>query len=123
MKNKMMHKSSKKCLLAIGFWTAVALAHSADRFSYSSSGSEVTDNATGLTWRRCAEGMTWSGSTCTGSAATYTHEGALQQAQSQSSGQNWRLPNVKELSSIVDDRRISPAIDPVAFPNTPGNWF
>ncbi len=29
MKNKMMHKSSKKCLLAIGFWTAVALAPTA----------------------------------------------------------------------------------------------
>jgi hypothetical protein len=105
-------------LLGLGLWAAIGLAQGADRFSYSSDGSEVTDNTTGLVWRRCAEGMTWGDSTCTGSATEYTHEGALQRAQTQT---GWRLPNVKELSSIVDRSLRNPAIDPTAFPNNPSN--
>ena len=90
------------------------------RYSYSSDGSEVTDAQTGLVWRRCAEGMAWSGSTCTGSAATYSHEGALARAQSQS---GWRLPSVKELASIAERGRSNPAIDSAAFPATPSTRF
>jgi hypothetical protein len=36
---------------------------------------------------------------------------------------DWTLPDVKELTSIVDDRRYDPSIDPSAFPGTPANWF
>jgi hypothetical protein len=32
----------------------------------------VTHTPTALTWKRCAEGLTWSGSTCSGTAKTYT---------------------------------------------------
>jgi hypothetical protein len=35
---------------------------------------------------------------------------------------DWRLPNEKELSTIVDDKRASPAIDP-AFGSTPGDTY
>jgi hypothetical protein len=38
----------------------------------------------------------------------------------------WRLPNVKELSSIADKRLSHPAIDGTAFPATPSStysWF
>lgn len=105
-------------LFVIGLLLATGLARSADRFSYSEDGSQVTDSSTGLTWKRCAEGMTWSGSTCTDTAITYTHEAALQLGIN-----GWRLPNIKELVSMVDDSRINPAIDPAAFPNTPSNWF
>ena len=111
-----MKQKITSCLLGMGLWAAIGLAYGAERFRYSNDGSEVTDNTTGLVWRRCAEGMTWSGGTCTGSASTYNHEGALQRAQTQTI---WRLPNVKELSSVVDRSRIYPAIDPTAFPNTP----
>lgn len=31
----------------------------------------VTDTRHGLIWKRCAEGQTWDGSTCTGDAVTY----------------------------------------------------
>ena len=108
-------------LLGLGLWAFLGLAQGADRFSYSKDGSEVTDNATGLVWRRCVEGMTWSGSSCTGSATENTHEAALQPAQAQTGG--WRLPNIKELASIVDRSRKSPAIDPAAFPTTPPGFF
>ncbi len=94
----------------------VAPAQAQTRFSYSANGAEVTDSKTGLTWRRCSEGQTWSAGTCTGSAATYTHEGALAHAQTQT---GWRLPNVKELASWADKSRSNPAIDTTAFPATP----
>jgi hypothetical protein len=92
------------------------------QITFSTDGTEVTDSKTNLTWRRCAEGMTWSGTSCTGTATKFTHDGALQQATSQA-GAGWRLPNVKELSSIVDINVTSPAIDSVAFPATPASIF
>ena len=99
---------------------APALAQQA-RFSYSADGQEVTDQATGLIWRRCAEGMAWASTTCNGSALNFTHENALIRAKTEAadSSKAWRLPNVKELFSLVDSSRISPAIDVAVFPATP----
>lgn len=34
------------------------------------------------------------------------------------SDSGWRLPNVRELQTLVDDSRSMPAVDPVAFPGT-----
>lgn len=90
------------------------------RFSISADGAEVTDARTGLVWRRCSAGQVSDGSTCTGTAATYTHAQALAYAKSQS---GWRLPNVKELTSIVDRERLDPSIDPVVFPGTSASLF
>ena len=94
-------------------------------YSYSADGSEVTDSITGLTWRRCSEGMAWSGGTCTGTAATYTHEGALQRASSEATASKaWRLPNVLELYSITKaGEAVNPSIDTTAFPGTPSSFF
>ena len=92
----------------------------AQPYRYSADGSEVTDSKTGLIWRRCSEGQTWNGSTCAGTALAYTHEQALVHAQTQD---GWRLPNVKELTSIVDRSRSIPAIDPTAFPATSTRWY
>jgi hypothetical protein len=95
------------------------------RYTVSADGQEVTDNQTKLIWRRCAEGMVYSGGTCTGTASTFTHQAALQRAaaQASSAGIAWRLPNVKELSSIADKSLVYPAIDSTAFPATPPLWF
>ncbi len=104
------------CLLGI-----MPVAASAQPYTISSDGSEVTDQKTGLIWRRCAEGMAFSGGTCTGTASTFTHEAALQQATAQAGSTSvaWRLPNVKELASITDKTLFTPAIDPTAFPAIP----
>ena len=95
------------------------------RLSGLANGQEVKDNQTQLIRRRCAEGMSWSGGTCSGSATQLTHEAALQQAtrQAASTGVAWRLPNVKELSRLADKSRQNPAIDSAAFPNTPSQAF
>jgi uncharacterized protein YjdB len=87
-------------------------------YTISTDGQEVTDNVTGLIWRRCPEGMSWSNNTCTGTAQYYTHEQALTQAQSQATASNkaWRLPNVKELSSISQPGvKVGPSIDTGVF--------
>lgn len=96
----------------------------ADRFTLN--GAEVTDKRTGLTWKRCAEGQAWSGSTCTGTATYHNHVAALALAKTANSSQSatgWRLPNVKELASLADKGCQSPAIDSTAFPATPSSWF
>lgn len=106
------------CLLGI-----CPVAAFAQPYTISTDGSEVTDTKTGLIWRRCAEGMTWSGVTCVGTASTYTHNAALQRATTQAGSVGWRLPNIKELSSIVDRSLTNPAIDRTTFPATPSNLF
>ena len=101
------------------------LGQAVERFVVSADGQEVTDTRTGLIWRRCAEGMAFKGNTCTGNPTAYSHEAALQRATREATrtGLDWRLPNVKELSSLVDRSRIGPAIDSKAFPATPSEWF
>ena len=112
-------------LIGALLWAVLCGEHTAQaqaRYSFSVDGTEVTDSKTGLIWQRCSAGQSWSAgtSTCTGTAATYTHEAALSFAKTQT---GWRLPNVKELSSITDKSRNNPAIDVTAFPATPANWF
>lgn len=97
---------------------AVGNTQGQTRYTYSVAGDEVTDALTGLIWRRCSEGQVWSGGTCSGIAAAYTHEEALARAQTQSGTAGWRLPNVNELASITDKSRINPVIDTTAFPGS-----
>ncbi len=114
------------CLVIYAALLAISTqAQTLTRYTVSADGQEVTDRKTNLIWRRCAEGMVVSGGTCTGKAKDFTHEAAMRRAaaQASSTGKAWRLPNIKELSSIVDKSRSNPAIDPMAFPATPVNWF
>ncbi|MEA1048323.1 DUF1566 domain-containing protein [Lamprobacter modestohalophilus] len=84
----------------------------------------VTDLATGLIWKQCAEGL--SGTRCaTGSAETFNWQEALQHAEAAvfAGSALWRLPNKNELASIVEQRCYDPAINERYFPNTPSSWF
>ncbi len=73
----------------------------------------VNDGWTGLQWRRCEQGRTWNGSTCTGTASSYLQEAALDHARQQS---GWRMPNAKELASLVMRGQKTPLLlDPTAF--------
>jgi hypothetical protein len=106
-----------KHLLASLFYAVASYAVADAPFTVSANGQEVTDAKTGLIWRRCPEGMTASGGACTGTASSFLHEAALAHASTQATatGVAWRLPNIKELSSIADKSR-NPAYDAVAFP-------
>ncbi|MDP3084027.1 MAG: DUF1566 domain-containing protein [Rubrivivax sp.] len=105
-----------RCALVLALGVSTAGVWAQDRFSISADGTEVTDSRTGLVWRRCSAGQTYSAGACTGAASAYTHEQALVHAAGQA---GWRLPNVKELSSIVDTGRSNPSIDVAVFPGTP----
>lgn len=112
--------------LCMALWSmSIHAAFAVTPLVVSVDGQEVADTRTGLTWRRCAEGMVFSAGTCTGTALALIHDAALQHAatQASSTGVAWRLPNIKELFSIADKTRINPAIDPVAFPATPNRLF
>jgi hypothetical protein len=68
----------------------------------------VVDNLTHLVWER-----DFSSRISRADGITYCADLTL-------SGGGWRLPTAIELRSLVDETRVSPAIDLLFFPGTPG---
>ncbi|MCI5161152.1 MAG: DUF1566 domain-containing protein [Candidatus Electrothrix sp. AX5] len=95
-----------------------------DQFTDSKGDGTVTDTATGLMWKRCLEGQTYSGGVCSGTLKTVNWEDALVSSPSFAGYTDWRLPNIKELQSIVEEQCYSPAVNLELFPDTPaaGVW-
>lgn len=94
-----------------------------ERFNDNGDGT-TTDLGTGLMWARCAARL--SGSDCTtGSVDSYTWQQALDLANANTLAgfSDWRLPNVKELGSIVERQCHEPSINLSVFPNTPASDF
>jgi len=82
----------------------------------------VTDNETGLMWQKCTVGLS-DASCSTGTASAFTWSGALAEVQSQNGitalgYSDWRLPNIKELASLVERACDNPAINETLFPAT-----
>ena len=94
----------------------IALSTPDSRYQLLNSGTEVKDTKTGLIWQRCSLGQTWSGTSCTGTAATYNWANTLQTAKNM--GNDWRVPNVKELDSLVEEACYNAAINETFFPAT-----
>lgn len=88
----------------------------------------VTDSKTGLMWKKCLQGL--DGDNCeNGSPSAFTWQAALQQPETVNAGgfagyTDWRLPNIRELISIVEEQCYKPSINLNRFPNTPilGAW-
>ncbi|MFT4994932.1 MAG: hypothetical protein ACI965_001974 [Paraglaciecola sp.] len=87
----------------------------------------VTDPIRDLSWMRCSIGQNWDEleSRCEGDASELNWQQALQAAHGfvYANKLGWRVPNVKELSSITERRCVRPAINEVLFPNTPSDDF
>lgn len=86
----------------------------------------VTHSPTVLMWKVCSEGQTWqSDGSCSGVAGDHSWQQALQAPQTLNTGggyagyTDWRLPNAKELTSIVEFKCNSPAINLTVFNNAP----
>ena len=92
----------------------------------------ITDLITNLTWKRCSEGQSWTGNSCSGDAIKYRWDEAFDLF---TDNPNWRLPTREELLSIrycskgeqtevaygnsmcVHGSKI-PSINELYFPNT-----
>jgi len=82
--------------------------------SYTDNGNgTITDNITTLMWQKQDDGTgrTW--------------EQAISYCESLSLGgyADWRLPNIKELRSIIDLTKYDPAINSTYFPNTQSAFY
>ena len=106
-------------LFALGSLAATP-ASAATNYIYNADGT-VTDQNTALIWKRCAEGQTWTGSTCSGTPTTYTWEGA--NLLTNAGGSAWRLPSISDLQTIVDMTAFDPTINATAFPNAPSSVY
>ncbi len=79
----------------------------------SKSGNIVTDSQTRLQWQdnTTPATMSWQ------DAIDYCEDLSLDGYS------DWRLPNLKELTSLVDDSRVSPSIDTSVFEHTASNFY
>jgi len=85
----------------------------------------ITDNRTGLMWEKCSRGQTYFNGTCVGTASFMNWETAISTCETLNFAgyDDWRLPNIRELFSIVYFNRYSPAINIIYFPNTNSAYY
>lgn len=99
-----------------GWWKGRLNANNRTRFIAKTigGGDIVLDRATGLMW--AADGN--AGGCAMGSVQIWSDAITIANALTFAGFSDWRIPNMKELLSLVDFSRCSPAIDPIIFPNT-----
>lgn len=133
MKTKMINKTILNAGIGLAMLCATGAAHSACsdtsiasntpdvRYTVNDDGT-VTDKLTHLIWMTCVIGL--SGEDCkSGAEITFNWKSALQNqvlmnADGGFAGHiDWRLPNRKELASLIDNQCVSPAINETIFPN------
>ncbi|HOX43325.1 MAG TPA: DUF1566 domain-containing protein [Myxococcota bacterium] len=76
-------------------------------------GDVVLDQGSGLMWQRRHEEI----------PVGWLEALALCEGLDLGGFDDWRLPTMKETQTLVDERRLQPAIDIFAFPGTPAEWF
>jgi hypothetical protein len=95
------------------------------RYTVDTAKGTVSDGQTGLMWQQCSLGQTASNGTCTGNATVVNWQGALGAGEDSvlngstvGGYDNWRLPNQKELRSIVATNCYTPSVNIGVFPST-----
>lgn len=79
----------------------------------------VWDRDTNIMWQGCVAGL--EGIDCSaGNVETKSFQDAIMYCAALNWGgyTNWYLPRIKELDSILDLSRVSPAVDPSVFPGS-----
>ena len=94
-------------------------------------GDTVSDNKTGLMWKKCTEGQAWglvvatNTYGCIGDPTKHKWKAALDLAKNTNNSGgfagyvDWRVPNMSELMSIVEYQCVGPALNLAIFPNSP----
>jgi len=77
-------------------------------------GAFAVDRQARLTWQRCTVGSQWRNGSCEGEPQAMSLSEAKTEATKQ--GDGWRLPNARELSTLIDTGCGNPAIDRHVFP-------
>ena len=97
--------------------TSIAISTPTSAFNILGDGT-VLAPATKLMWMRCLVGQTLSNNVCTGTPSILVWANALNAAKAQTFAghSDWRIPNVKELMSIMEDRCYSPSLNADLFP-------
>jgi hypothetical protein len=117
-------------LLVNGEWQkAQTNGQSGERWQIRDDGLVVTDSATALVWDRCTWGQ--EGTACHGDGAVFPNWiDAMQVArianeQHYRGYDDWRVPNERELESLVklDAEPPAPTIDAGTFPNTSSTFY
>lgn len=116
--------SVQKFTLAQQCNTTILAVTPDSRYTLNGNGT-ATDKVTGLIWQRCNYGNSWDGNSCIGSTLYYSWADALAYAENDSFADHsdWRLPNIKELASIVEESCFNPAINLTIFPNTTTQYW
>jgi hypothetical protein len=98
-----------------------------NRYRYDNAGAIVTDTYSGLVWQRCPVGFTFNGNSTAENAGddrceapgttSVTWQAALQRSVlDNTAAREWRVPNLKELESIIEPTCSRPALDTALFP-------
>jgi hypothetical protein len=92
--------------------------------SYTDNGDgTVTDNRTGLTWEKKTDANVDTNYTWQGALDYVAGLNAMNGGAGFAGHNDWRLPNVKELFSILDYGRFDPSIDPIFGPRGVSNFI
>ncbi|MBC7938866.1 MAG: DUF1566 domain-containing protein [Chitinophagaceae bacterium] len=106
---------------------AIAVSAPTDRFQDEGDGT-VTDKDNMLMWTRCSAGQTRSAAGCSGAPAPLDWASAQGQAQALNAGgalffNDWRLPSVRELATLVERRCENPRVNLAVFPGTVADTY
>ncbi len=131
LNNITLKKSTLSMFMYLSFYSTSALSEqfcmsdslaadtSTEQFVVDNDNGIATDTKTGLSWMMCSYGMLWQTDTlsCSGNALQYKWSEALIKADEfeYANKTDWRLPNIKELMSIVERQCSSPAINSLVF--------
>lgn len=105
-----------------------ALAESTPTSRFSTTAESVTDLETKLSWMRCAVGQGWDGKSCHGEPKRLDWTAAMAQvaeinAKGVDGHNDWRMPMVPELASIVERQCFNPRMNSAVFPGAPSEIF
>ncbi|MBH2006841.1 MAG: DUF1566 domain-containing protein, partial [Myxococcaceae bacterium] len=101
-----------RCVRSTGLMSVMCRYTDEDGSALSVADQTVRDSITELVWQRTQSSSTMNQT----AASSYCNSLHL-------NGFSFRLPTIRELSSLVDFNRYGPSIDPSAFPGTSADYF